>query len=261
MNRTPVSITLSHFPEKLHPCLSGAAVFDSSCSAQARVYFIEKDDGFYLKTAPAGSLKAEAEMTRFFHRKGLSAEVIAYESADRDYLLTRAVPGEDCIHPQYLDDPAKLSEMLGTLLRQLHETDAAGCPVSDRTAAFFAAAAENRCLGKWHPSRLAESMRHDSADAAWAMVQAFSKELKNDTLLHGDFCLPNIMLDNWKFSGFIDLGSSGIGDRHMDLYWGCWSLNFNLKGRRWCSRFLDAYGRDHFDPEILKAISAFEAFG
>ena len=66
MNRTPVSIELSHFPEKLHPCLSGAAVFDSSCSAQARVYFIDKDNGFYLKTAPVGSLKAEAEMTPLF---------------------------------------------------------------------------------------------------------------------------------------------------------------------------------------------------
>ena len=39
-------------------------------------------------------------------------------------------------------------------------------------------------------------------------------------------------------------GNGGIGDRHMDLYWGCWSLNFNLKDSVWCSRFLDAYGKD-----------------
>ena len=261
MNRTPVSIELSLFPQILHPFLSEAAIFDSSCSPDARVYFIDKDNGFYLKTAPAGSLKAEAEMASFFHSKGLSPEVLTYESTDRDYFLTRAIPGEDCLDKLYLEDPKQLAETLGLLLRKLHETDAAGCPVSDRTTPFISATKENCALGKWHPSRLSDSMKHFSIDDAWAAVQQFSAELKQDTLIHGDYCLPNIMLDNWKFSGFLDVGSGGIGDRHMDLYWGCWSLNFNLKDRRWCNRFLDAYGRDHFDLEILNAISAFEAFG
>ena len=261
MIRRPFTPELSRFPEVLHPFFQGAAVYDSSCSPEASVYFLDKGDGLYLKIASAGTLKKEVEMTRFFHQKGLSAEVLAFESLDRDYLVTRAIPGEDCIHPQYLDDPKRLSEMLGILLRQLHETDPADCPVSDCTAAFLASTEENRALGKWHPSRLAESMAHYSADDAWATVQQFSGNLQSDTLIHGDYCLPNVMLDNWNFSAFIDVGGGGIGDRHMDLYWGCWSLNFNLKDSRWCSRFLDAYGKDHFDPEILKAISAFEAFG
>lgn len=261
MNRTPVSIELSSFPENLRPILSGADIFDSSCSSDARVWFINRDGGYYLKSAATGALKAEAEMTCFFHRKGLSAEVLAYETGEQDWFLTRAVPGEDCIHPQYLDDPQKLSDTLGILLRRLHETNPSECPVTDRTCAFIAATASNHQLGKWHPSRLPKAWRQASADDIWALVQQFSGELKNDTLIHGDYCLPNIMLNNWKFSGFIDVGNGGIGDRHMDLFWGCWSLNFNLKDSRWCSRFLDAYGRDHFDPEILGAVAAFEAFG
>ena len=261
MDRKPVSIELSNFPDTLHHFLSGADIFDSSCSSEARVYFIDKDDGFYLKTAPAGTLKTETEMTVFFHRKGLSAEVLAYEALDQDYFLTRAVPGEDCIHPQYLDDPKRLAESMGILLRRLHEVDSSGCPVTDRTSAFIAATASNHQLGKWHPSRRPKKMRQASIDDVWALVQQFSGELKNDTLIHGDYCLPNIMLDNWKFSAFLDMGNGGVGDRHMDLFWGCWSLNFNLKDSRWCSRFLDAYGRDRIDLDILKAIGAFETFG
>jgi len=69
------------------------------------------------------------------------------------------------------------------------------------------------------------------------------------------------MLDNWRFSGFIDLGNGGVGDRHIDLYWGAWTLRFNLKTDAWCSHFLDAYGRDRIDLDIVKAIGAFEAFG
>jgi kanamycin kinase len=84
--------------------------------------------------------------------------------------------------------------------------------------------------------------------------------LKSDTLLHGDYCLPNIILSDWQFSGFIDLDSAGLGDRHIDLFWGIWTLNFNLKTDVWGDRFLDAYGRDRIDNEILSSIGAFEVF-
>ena len=98
-------------------------------------------------------------------------------------------------------------------------------------------------------------------EEAWADVQTFAPALKADTLIHGDYCLPNIMLDTWKFTGFIDLDSGGLGDKHIDLFWGAWTLRFNLHTDQWCSHFLDAYGRDGFDPEILRAIAAFEVFG
>ena len=94
--------------------------------------------------------------------------------------------------------------------------------------------------------------------------------LKNEVLLHGDYCLPNIMLDGWKFSGFIDLDSAGVGDRHIDLFWGEWSMGFNLMmhgkmsetlARKYGERFLDAYGRDKIEKEKLRAVAAAEVFG
>ena len=69
------------------------------------------------------------------------------------------------------------------------------------------------------------------------------------------------MLDDWKFSGFIDLGNGGVGDRHIDLFWGAWTLFYNLKTDAYCDRFLDAYGRDKIEEEMLRAIAAFEVFG
>jgi kanamycin kinase len=69
------------------------------------------------------------------------------------------------------------------------------------------------------------------------------------------------MLDNWKFSGFIDLDAGGLGDRHIDLFWGIWSLRFNLKTDRYRDRFLDVYGRELVNEEMFPIISAFEVFG
>ena len=69
------------------------------------------------------------------------------------------------------------------------------------------------------------------------------------------------MLNQWKFSAFIDLGNGGVGDRHIDLYWGLWSLKFNLKTDRYRQRFLDVYGRDKVNEDTLKLIAAAEVFG
>ena len=85
--------------------------------------------------------------------------------------------------------------------------------------------------------------------------------LQGKALLHGDYSLPNIILNNWKFSGFIDVGNGGVGDRPIDLFWGIWTLWFNLKTNRYQERFLDAYGRDKADRSVLKIIAAAEVFG
>jgi kanamycin kinase len=85
--------------------------------------------------------------------------------------------------------------------------------------------------------------------------------LTDRVLLHGDFCLPNFIMKDWRLSGFIDLGAAGVGDRHIDLFWGAWTLNFNLKTDRYRDIFFDAYGRELISPDALRVIGAAEAFG
>lgn len=85
--------------------------------------------------------------------------------------------------------------------------------------------------------------------------------LKKEVLIHGDYCLPNIILNNRKFSGYIDLDCGGIGDRHIDVLWGIWTLNYNLGTIEYTNRFIDAYGRDMIEPEKLRMIAAMEMIG
>lgn len=259
MERTPVTPILRDFPQEFHSLLAGP-VYDSSCSAEANVWFLDREEGFYLKSAAKGSLKAEADMTRYFHGKGLASEVVCYLSDTRDWLLTRRIPGEDCTHRLYLEDPKGLCDTTASLLRRLHDTDPGGCPVTDRNALYLAEAGENYRAGHFDKSLFPESWCCSTPEEAWQLIQINRKYLNADTLLHGDYCLPNIMLDNWRFTGFIDLGSSGVGDRHIDIFWGLWTLFFNLKTNAWYDRFLDAYGRDGVEPEMLRTIAALEAF-
>lgn len=259
MKRTPVTVQLQDFPVLFHPLFTNAAIFDSSCSPAARVWFLDKEPGFFLKCAPKGTLEKEAMLTRFFHSKGLAAEVLAYQSLDKDWLLTERIPGEDCLDSQYLSDPLRLCDTTAQLLRQLHDTDPIGCPVH-RTADYLATARRNYENKAYDLSLFPDNWGYASPEEAWQVVQQHGYALKSDTLLHGDYCLPNIMLNNWQFSGFIDLDAGGLGDRHIDLFWGMWSLQFNLKTDRYRERFLDVYGRSDICPELFPVIAACEVF-
>ena len=261
MKRTLIQPNLDHFPTAFHTLLSHATVYDSSCSPEARVYYIEKDGGYYLKSAPKNSLAKEAALTRYLHTKQLATEVLAYESTDQDWFLTRRVAGEDCTHPIYLSDPKRLSETTGTLLRQLHDLSFTDCPIPQRTQDYLQTARTNYTVGSGDKSYLHPVFHHLSTDQVWQIVENGAPLLKTDTLLHGDYCLPNIMLDDWQFTGFIDLGNGGVGDRHIDLYWGLWTLQRNLNTTLYHDRFLDAYGRERVDPEVLKLVSCIESFG
>lgn len=260
MLRRPTTLDLAAIPACFHPFLEGAAVFDSSCSAAARVYLIDKGPGFYLKKAPKGTLDREAALTAFFHEKGLAAQVVAYESQASDWLLTTRVPGEDCTDPACLAEPKRLCDTTAQLLRMLHETDFSGCPVQ-RTADYLENARKNYEKKAYDSALFPDNWGYATPEEAWQEVERNGKYLGADVLLHGDYCLPNIMLDNWRFTGFIDLDAGGIGDRHIDLFWGIWSLQFNLKTDAYRERFLDAYGRDQVCDALLRTVAACEVFG
>ena len=261
MERRPIQPDWDSIPGQFHPYFRDAAVYDSSCSAAARVYYLDRGPGFYLKSAPKGTLKTEAAMTGFFHSKGLSAEVLAYESLESDWLLTQRLPGEDCTLARYLAEPERLCDTTAQLLRMLHDTDPAGCPVPDHTAVRLAAARRNYAAKVYVASLFPDNWGYATAEEAWQEIETNGRYLRTDTLLHGDYCLPNILLDDWRFSGFIDLGGGGTGDRHMDLFWGIWSLAFNLKTDRYRERFLDAYGREDIYGDALRTVAALEVFG
>ena len=57
MERKRITVDPERFPGEFRPLLQSAPVYDSSCSTAARVYFIDRDEGYYLKTSPAGTLQ------------------------------------------------------------------------------------------------------------------------------------------------------------------------------------------------------------
>ena len=222
MKKTKIQININDFPSELHYIFENATVYDSSSHPTMTVYY--SDLGYYVKMGAKGSLATESEMVKFFYRNGMGVELVTYISDAKDYMVTKPAKGEDATH--HLDNPEKLCEVLAEAMKFLHSRPVEGIPVSP-------------CMDTYANAGKAELM-------------------KQDTFIHGDFCLPNIMLDNWKFSTFIDVGLAGIGDKHIDIYWVLWSLNFNLGTDKYTDYFLDLYGRENVDMDVLKMVAKVE---
>lgn len=270
MKKTLLNKLPDGMPREIRCFAAAADVYDSSCSLEANVYFIDRGSGYFLKHSGKGTLEKEYKMTEYFHAKGLGAAVLNYISDAEDWLLTAAVPGEDCTCEKYLSQPERLCDTTAAALRKLHETDFGDCPVPDRMAEYFAMVEGNYRAGKFDASLfsgdsgfpgVSGDFRFRSAREAYEVFTAGKAALQSRVLMHGDYCLPNIILNDWKLSGFIDVGCGGVGDRHIDLFWGVWTLCFNLKTDRYSGRFLDAYGRDKADESLLKIIASAETFG
>ncbi|MCI1220013.1 MAG: aminoglycoside 3'-phosphotransferase [Bifidobacterium sp.] len=250
------------FPMRLREYIADGHVYDSSSSPNATVYYSDIGRGYFLKKSSLGALRREAAMTTYFHGLGMAASVLYYGiDGVSDWMVTPRVPGADCTSPQYMADPDRLVETLAERLRRLHMSAHACCPESDRMIGYLAHAAENHRLGRYDRQYFTKDYGDVSLEEIYRIVERQGPDLHTDVLLHGDYCLPNIILKDWIFSGFVDLDCAGVGDRHVDVFWALWTLRFNLHTDRYRDRFLDAYGRDLIDEDMLRVIAAIEVFG
>jgi kanamycin kinase len=95
----------------------------------------------------------------------------------------------------------------------------------------------------WEPARVARRLGEillelHATDFAGC---PFGEAKAGHVLLHGDYCLPNVLVEQGRLTALVDLGRSGIGDPRDDFAAALWSLHYNY-GPGYARDFLDAYG-------------------
>ncbi|CAN7651126.1 aminoglycoside 3'-phosphotransferase [Paenibacillus sp. LjRoot56] len=230
MERREISFDIETVPNAIKQYIKNSNIYDSSCSENAKTLFVKGLDNSFLKISKKGSLEREFRMTSFLHSHNVAPKVMAFESdQDNDYFLTEAITGEDGVSGVHLKYPNKLATVLGENLRMLHSISTVNCPYDNRTSELL----------------------DEQSEISYDLKKLITFTAKNNVIIHGDYCLPNIIMDNFSFKGFIDLGYGGVGDRHYDICWGIWTLNHNFKTNIYRDLFLDAYGREDMDIERL----------
>jgi aminoglycoside phosphotransferase len=101
----------------------------------------------------------------------------------------------------------------------------------------------DRSIG-WPPSRMAERLGEilREVHGVDATGCPFGIAGLGHVLVHGDYCLPNVLVDEkGRLSALVDVGLAGLGDAQVDLAAGIWTLQYNY-GPGHAREFLEAYG-------------------
>lgn len=197
----------------------------------------------------SGEAKNEVQAMQWLTGHLSVPEIVAHEYKDgKSYLLMTRVSGRMACDKYYMRNPEKLTELLAQALQELWRVDISTCPLDWRldrkleTARFYV---ENNLVDTENvePETFGPNGFKDPEDLLqWLITHRPSEEL---VLSHGDFCLPNIFIeDSGKFS-FIDLGRTGIADKWQDIALCYRSLKHNFSGK-YCG---EEY--PEFDPNML----------
>lgn len=200
----------------------------------------------YLKVGARGQelgLAAERDRLAWAAGRLPVPRVLAYgEDAEREWLLTAALPGANAIDERLREDPERLVPLLGGALRAFHAAPAGDCPFDARLDVAVETARRRVIDGLVDVEReLRAEHGALTAETALARLDSLRPPDEDAVVCHGDFCLPNVLIDRWRLGGFVDLGKLGLADRWADLAVATWSVTWNL-GPGWEDTFLEAYG-------------------
>ena len=107
----------------------------------------------------------------------------------------------------------------------------------------------------WQPERVARALGEilKSLHATDAADCPFGERKRGHVLVHGDYCLPNVLVHEGRLSAVIDVGLAGLGNPETDLAAGVWTLQYNF-GKGFARAFLAAYGWPPMSDEAIEKL-------
>ena len=225
----------------------------TGCST-ARVFQLLKPDGscLYLKMAPhAPDRTLFQERLRLEWLQGhlpVPRVEIFIEGKDDDYLLLSAIRGMTASDESFKADVPKLIEQLSAGLRMIHALPIHGCPFDATLHSKIELAGERMTSGLVDEGDFDESRLGRTAADLFAELLETMPDSEDLVFTHGDYCLPNVILHDWKINGFIDWGQAGVADRYQDIALAARSIESNF-GSEWVDVLFEVCG---IEPDRAK---------
>lgn len=201
----------------------------------------------FLKISRLGwgvGLDAECERMSWAHRYIAVPKVIGCGSENAvEWMLTEGLPGRDATHPDLKADPRRLVGLLARALRDFHASlPVEECPFDFRNQAALDLVGRRVAEGlinvetDFHPEH--EGLTPEDGLAQLKRLRPDDEDL---VVCHGDYCFPNVLIEDWKIAGYLDLGELGVADRWWDVAVGAWSTTWNI-GEGYEDLFYESYG-------------------
>ncbi|WP_455709972.1 phosphotransferase [Nocardiopsis alba] len=212
-------------------------------------------------------LEAENARLAWLGRLGVPVPEVLGSGADEgeSWLAMRALPGSPASDEWPAGERDRVVDLLAHAARELHATPWGDAPFDRSLPSVLVEVRERVVSGLVDRSWAIAGKEGPPAAVVLEQLESLAEELGDGTLMvsHGDFCLPNVLIDETGAAGFVDVGRAGLADPHSDLADMTRSLRSHMNpqyGEASAHRFLDAYGRDGVDPERLRLHDLLESF-
>lgn len=227
------------------------------------------DGGRYLKitTRLEHDLRPEKERLDWLAGRLPVPQVLyfsedVFEDQRQQSLLISEIPGLPAFDDHFKGrDEARIVTLMAEGLRLIHGVDPAGCPFDQRIDVMLRAAHDHLVQHRIDEARFDPSRRGRDAAELYAELLETRPASEDLVFVHGDYCLPNILIDpdRLTLNGFIDWGSAGVADRTLDLALAARSIAFNL-GAQWVPPFFEAYGGGEVDAGKVEFFQILDEF-
>lgn len=210
----------------------------------------------------ATTLAADVARLRWLAHRLPVPQVLAYHEDEHGcYLLTSVVSGTDTatLAERADTDIAQVVRLLAAGLRQVHAVDITDCPFDARLAQTLAQARQRIDLGLVDEHAIGEQWGGRTIPELWDELLATMPAHEDLVFTHGDACLPNLLVEGNRVSGFVDLGRAGVGDRYRDLALTQRSLIRNYSAT-WVPLFFAEYGLPQPDEAKLTFYQLLDEF-
>jgi kanamycin kinase/aminoglycoside 3'-phosphotransferase-3 len=227
------SLMQRSLPDSICHLIEGKAC-KHECNALrgSEIYFF--DDCVLKITSGSGEDEGIVQIMKWLEGKIPAPKVIAFEKDKvSQYLLMSKVPGKTACDDSFLSHPAELLDFLSKALKTLWSVDVSDCPRIRDVDVLLSKAkynVENNLadMDNVEPDTYGkDGFENPQALLNWLYD---NKPGFEPVLSHGDFCLSNVLIENGKLSGFIDLGETGVGDKWRDIALLYRSLRHNSGG-------------------------------
>ena len=176
----------------------------------------------------------QVQMMQWLEDKLPVPKVLAYEEANgKSYLLMSKIGGQMSCDTYYLEHPQILLEGLACGLKMLWDVDITDCPCTRNLDVELKEARRRVQNGLVDMDNVEPTtFREGGFESPNHLLEWLenNRPTVEPVLSHGDYCLPNIFLENGQIKGFIDLGNAGIGDKWNDIALCYRSLKHNFNG-------------------------------
>jgi len=216
------------------------------CST-AQVFHLgaENEKSLYLKITvriSGNSLVPEKLKLDWLQNQLFVPKVVLFaEDENTDYLLLSEISGVNASDDFFSENVADVIEQLAKGLKKIHSLPIKNCPFNARLDYKIELAKERMLKGLVDENDFDDERAGRRAEDLFQELLATKPSEEDLVFTHGDYCLPNIILENGKLSGVIDWGSAGVADKYQDLALLTRSVSHNF-GKKWEESVFEIYG-------------------